>query len=71
MNPEKWERFIKRLKKGSEKDDNCLIFMEEFEKILVKHKVELTKEDKDRLVQAFPGRNDGFRKSINISKLYE
>lgn len=45
--------------------------MDTFEKVLSKYKVDLSKDDKDRLMQAFPGRDEGFRKCINVGKLYD
>jgi hypothetical protein len=66
-----WDRFIKSIKKRSLTDDQNLIFIDKFEHVLEKYKVEITKSDKDRLMQAFPGHDDGIRKSINVSKLYE
>lgn len=36
-----------------------------------KFHIELSSNDRDSLIRAFPGRDEGARKRINISKLYD
>ena len=67
----KWESFISRVQKYADKDDKSVIFIDDFEKILSRYKLELSTIEKDRLIKVFPARDDGSRKAINVTKLYD
>ena len=56
-----WERFIAKLKKGSDPEDHNLIFVDSFEKVLKRFRINLPDYDKEKLVQSFPGRSEDGR----------
>lgn len=56
-----WEHFISKLKKGSDPEDPNLIFVENFEKVLKRFRINLPSDDKEKLVQSFPGRSEDGR----------
>jgi hypothetical protein len=66
-----WERFIGRLKKLSDPEDQNMIALEDFENILLRYKIKLSNGDLEMLVLAFPGRSEEGRERINIGKLYD
>lgn len=66
-----WRKFLREVRGRSEEDDRSLIFYDLFEQTLASFGVEISAKDRDRLLLAFPGRDVGGRKSINISRLYD
>ena len=59
------------MRKTAEKEDESLINLDELEKILLHYGFTLQSQDKSRLLMAFPGRTDGGRVKVNISKLLD
>jgi len=66
-----WRKFLREVRGRSEEDDRSLIFYDLFEQTLASFGVDISPKDRDRLLLAFPGRDVGGRKSINISRLYD
>jgi vacuolar-type H+-ATPase subunit F/Vma7 len=66
-----WERFIKKVRKLADHDDRNLIYMDEFMALLQKYKVEITSEERERLILVFPAREEESRVRLNIGKLYD
>ena len=59
------------MRKTAEKEDESLINLDELEKILLHYGFTLQSQDKSRLLMAFPGRTDGGRVKVTISKLLD
>eukprot|EP00347_Sterkiella_histriomuscorum_P012608 403367915 len=68
---EKWPLFIQDMKDNSEHDDHRQIFFDKFCKIAQKYAVVMSEHQKQLLLDTFPGRNEGEKFRLNISKLYE
>ena len=68
---ESCEYFIIKLKKWSDPENRNLIFVENFEKVLNRFKINLPIEDKEKLIQSLPGLSEDGRYRINLSKLYD
>jgi len=56
-----WERLISKLKRTSDPEDRNIIFMDDFERILIKYQVSISNEDSQKLLKAFPGRSEDGR----------
>ena len=66
-----WEKFIKKIRKLSDPDDQNVIFMDDFMSLLHKYQIDITNEDRERLVQVFPAGEENGRLRFNIAKLYD
>jgi hypothetical protein len=54
----KWDKFIKKLKEHADKDDQTLIYVDEFDALLLKFEVELAQDERERIIKAFPARTE-------------
>lgn len=66
-----WEKFIKKIRKLSDPDDQNIVFMDDFMSLMHRYKVDITTEERERLVQVFPAGEENGRQRFNIGKLYD
>ena len=66
-----WEKFIKKIRKLSDPDDQNVVFMDDFMSLMHRYKVNITTEERERLVQVFPAGEENGRQRFNIGKLYD
>lgn len=71
---QQWKFFIQDCKNKAKKDDQSQIFMRDFEKILQKYDYSLAKDEKESILNSFPGQEsveDQADKRINIARIYD
>lgn len=59
------------MRKAADKDDRNQIFLHDFIQVLKKFNLEMSKSKQEMLLDAFPGRDEGEKRRINISRLYD
>jgi len=66
-----WRNFIAELKESAEIDDRGQIFFEDFLKVCGRFNIKLSESQKLNLLYSFPGRDEGNKKRLNISRIYD
>ena len=66
-----WKTFVTALRASAEEDDPAQIFFENFLKVCADFKVHLSDHQKWNLLMSFPGRDEGDRKRMNVSRMYD
>lgn len=59
------------VRKTSDQDDKNQIFLDDFINVLKKFKIALTNKEQAMILDAFPGRDEGDRRRVNVGKLYD
>ena len=59
------------MQKAADRDDRNQIFLDDFLSVLKKFKLTVSKQQQQMLLDAFPGRDEGERRRVNIAKLYD
>ena len=67
----KWPKFLSLLRSTADKDDVNQIFLDQFLYLLKRFNIDLNDKEKDMLTDSFPGRDEGQRKRVNVSRLYD
>ena len=67
----KWLNLIADLRKAAEKDDPDQIFLNDFIRITRKYGIKLSDSERQNLLYAYPGRDEGVHVRINIYPMYD
>ena len=67
----KWPSLIAELRKAAEKDDPDQIFLNDFLKIIRKFGIKLSDSERQNLLYAYPGRDEGVHIRVNIYPIYD
>ena len=51
-----WRKFISEIKQAADPDDESQIYMNKLTAILAKYRLKLSSDDKELLLQVFPGK---------------
>ena len=64
-------QFLRLLRHTADPTDASQIFFDDFLYLLKRFDLTLTQYEQEKLLNAFPGRDEGLRKRINVAKIYE
>ena len=66
----RWKRFIVELRKQSETVDQMEIHINKLVQLLSKYSIYLTAQEKESLLEIYPGWDEGKRILINLSRFF-
>ena len=67
----KWRAFILELRRKAETNDFNQIRMDKFQSLLARFKFKLDDAEKERMLNVFPGDDEGQRNLVNVEALYQ
>ena len=66
-----WAPFMEALKEAADKDDQSQLFFTDFEKIIKKFKIQISKNELNSILLSFPGKEGDQGKRIDITRLFD